>query len=242
MGAPAAKGTSMQCDQRQMLQRVASMALFVVLLLLAGCGQTGAPPNAYAHGDHYSESPAVRRPDVSGMRVAVKEALEPPSPAYPFDLIAQSGSGVRLQDLEGKVVVLSFLYTNCPEACPLLTEHYLTLQRRFADALAQEELALVLVTTDPERDTPERLRAYTAGKGGKWLFLTGTEKTLQPVWEQFDVYRELRKELAEIVVYHSYKTFVIDKQSNIRLAYTGVWFPDDVAPELARLLQEHEPM
>ncbi|MBI4497039.1 MAG: SCO family protein [Chloroflexi bacterium] len=230
---------------RLMEQRSIRSALVAVLALaLAGTlasfawGEVRQHPGGERRPNthHHEESPAVRYPEVSGFAVVERRVVEPATPAPAFRLVDRSGAPVALEDLRGKVVVISFLYTNCPEACPLLTGHYLQLQDTFAAALAQGDLALVFITTDPERDTTERLQAYTLGRGGKWYFLTGDPATLRTVWDGYGIYREVQQRLQEIVVYHSYKTYVLDREGRIRVKYTGVWSPEDVTADLRGLL------
>ncbi len=160
----------------------------------------------------------------------------PPAPAYNLRLVDRSGSAIALQDLAGAVVLISFTYTNCPEACPLLTAGYLQLQQRFSHPLEQGALRLVFITTDPERDTPARLQDYTEGVGGRWLFLSGDLATLETVWDRFGIYREVRQEIREIVVYHSYKSYLIDRLGRIRHRYVGVWQPSDLIQDIQSLL------
>lgn len=195
-----------------------------------------------SHGSHSHptqiESPAIRHPEVSGLRVVTRQEVSPPTAAYNFRLTDHSGSLVSLKDLAGKVVLLSFVYTNCPEACPLLTSHYLTIQEgRLADAVARGDLALVFITTDPEQDTPQWLHEYTVGRGGNWLFLTGELAALEKVWDRYEIYREARRGLQEIVVYHSYKSYIIDDRGMFRYRYEGVWQPEDVVPDLRSVLK-----
>ena len=185
---------------------------------------------------HHQESPAVQRPELSGFAAVSREVISPHTAAPWFRLVDQSGASVTLQDLKGRTVLLSFLYTNCPEACPLLTGRYLQLQREFSGAIAKNDLALVFITTDPQRDTPSRLLDYTQSQDGKWLFLTGDEETLSPVWQQYDVYREARKAKEEVVIYHSYRTYLIDQSGDVQVKYTGVWPSETVAEDVSKLL------
>ncbi|MBI2887215.1 MAG: SCO family protein [Chloroflexi bacterium] len=211
-----------------------AMALFVALTGL-GVYALRSLPGPVDHGFH--ESPAVRHPEVAGFRVVKREVVQPPTAAYSFRLVGHTGAPVSLGDLAGKVVLLGFVYTNCPEACPLLTEAYLQLQERFASQMERGELALVFITTDPEHDTPSVLQDYTLGRGGKWLFLSGDLPSLQGVWDGYQVYRKSRKDLREVVVYHSYKTFLFDGQGMIRYQYEGVWQQGTVAPDIQELLE-----
>ena len=195
----------------------------------------GGRADAAEHLGHHPPSPAIAHPEVSGMRVVSRTPVVPAVPAYDFELTDHSGAALALHDLRGRVVLLSFLYTNCPEACPLLSEHYLDLQRRFAAGLERGDLSLVLITTDPERDTPARLQEYTLARRGEWHFLTGELATMGRVWAGYGVYREARKELQDVVVYHSYKTFLIGPDGKVRYEYQGVWQADDVAADIESL-------
>lgn len=187
-------------------------------------------------GHSHRESPAVARPELSGLRVVTRQQIEPARPAPPFRLVDQTGAPVQLEDLPGKAVLISFTYTNCPEACPLLTANYLQLQGSFSDAVAAGDLSLVFITTDPQVDTPERLLGYTNGVGGHWRFLTGDDGALAETWRDYGIYREVREEIRDIVVYHTYRTYLLDGGRMIRYQYDGVWQPRDVSEDIRTLL------
>jgi len=205
-----------------------------ILLAALACQGRAAPAPTPTEGP----SPGVTHPEIAGRRIVKREVVDPPVPAPEFRLTDRSGQLLSLSDLRGKIVVLSFIYTHCPDACPLLAANYVQLQREFPDALDRGDLALVFITTDPERDTPERLQQYTQGMGGKWYFLTGSFAEVEKVWQAYGVHREVRERTKELVVYHSYKTFLIDRQGNIRIRHIGVWYPRDVIPDVRQLLEE----
>ena len=76
-----------------------------------------------------------------------------------FALTSQDGAEVTLASLRGKVVAVTFIYTSCPDVCPMLTDKLARVQ----DALGRDfgsRIAFVSITTDPERDTPEVLKGY----------------------------------------------------------------------------------
>lgn len=194
-------------------------------------GQVGSVP-----GRNADDSPGSTQLDLSGKRIVAREELKPPAPAFDFRLTDQSGKLVSLADLKGRLVLVSFIYTNCPESCPLIPRQYLQIQRRFTEAVDDGRLVLVLVTTDPERDTPDRLKRYTDRLGGRWLFLTGGLDEMKEVWRRYEVYREVKERVREVVVYHSYKTYLIDGEGNARFKYTGIWATQDVIGDLDALL------
>lgn len=134
----------------------------------------------------------VRR--VASTRVATPDrASQPirPGQSVPdFELIDHHGSPVRLSQLQGKVVVVNFIYTRCPlpDYCPRLTTHFRALQERFAAELP-DRMALLTVSFDPGYDTPEVLTQYAiewkAGPG--WRFLTGDRQTIFQVCSSLGV-------------------------------------------------------
>jgi protein SCO1/2 len=95
-----------------------------------------------------------------------------------FSLVDRSGRRVTLEDLTGKVWIANFIYTHCPDTCPLQSAQMAKLQTDFA---AEEDLRLVSITVDPERDTPAVLSQYASRYGAdpdRWLFLTGEKAAI----------------------------------------------------------------
>jgi cytochrome oxidase Cu insertion factor (SCO1/SenC/PrrC family) len=95
-----------------------------------------------------------------------------------FALIDQGGQPVRRADLEGKVWITSFIFTNCPEECPLMTAEMARLQSELAHI---DALRLVSISVDPDRDTPAVLSQYAErfnADPGRWVFLTGDKRAI----------------------------------------------------------------
>ena len=95
-----------------------------------------------------------------------------------FSLIERSGRPVTLADLRGKVWIVNFFYTECPDTCPLQSTHMARLQ----DELAQEpDVRLLSISVDPEHDTPAVLAEYAAryqADPDRWFFLTGAKDAI----------------------------------------------------------------
>ena len=109
-----------------------------------------------------------------------------PEQAPEFTLIDHTGGSVSLLDFRGEVVLLTFLYTNCPDVCPLVTAN---LQQAHM-MLAPEEVDRVnflTISVDPRGDTMEQVREYTRymGMEGRWRYLIGAEEELIPIWSQY---------------------------------------------------------
>jgi protein SCO1/2 len=103
------------------------------------------------------------------------DALVRTSPAPDFDLIDQAGRPVTLASLAGKVLVVDFIYTECPGPCPIQTSNQVALQKRIPKELSQY-IQFVSISLDPEVDRPEVLKAYGTSRGASlsnWSFLTG---------------------------------------------------------------------
>src|SRR5918992_284152 len=111
------------------------------------------------------------------------------SKAPQFTLVDQNGQAFRSERLHGKVTVLTFIFTTCPDVCPLLTANFAQLQRSLNHE-GIEDFFLVSITTDPEVDKPDVLKSYAQRFGADlntWAFLTGSEEKMQKVWKSFGV-------------------------------------------------------
>ncbi len=96
----------------------------------------------------------------------------------PFSLIERSGMPVTRDDLMGKVWIANFIYTHCPDTCPLQTANMARVQRDLEDI---RDLRLVSITVDPERDSPPVLKEYAdryEADPNRWLFLTGEKDAI----------------------------------------------------------------
>src|SRR5439155_3282255 len=106
-----------------------------------------------------------------------------------FVLTDQSGHRFRFTDSRGKILVVTFIYTQCPDVCPLLSGKLASIQRSL-DEQNQPDYLLLSVTTDPTNDIPKHLDGYAKlfkVRRSHWLFLTGRQETLAKVWRDFGV-------------------------------------------------------
>src|SRR5436189_685611 len=107
------------------------------------------------------------------------------TPAPDFHLTDQNGAAVSLANLQGKAVVLTFFFTNCPDACPRTAETF----RQAADQLGADagRVAFVAVSLDPEGDTPQAIQDFLAAHRvtDRLLYLTGPRTELEAVWKAY---------------------------------------------------------
>lgn len=109
-----------------------------------------------------------------------------------FTLIDQDGKRLSLEDLRGKVVVMTYIYTSCRYTCPLLEARLLDLQDIFKDRLGKD-LVFISLSFDPERDTPPVLKRYARMLGADpvgWFFLTGPKEEVKKVLRAYSFFYE----------------------------------------------------
>src|SRR5919106_3293136 len=97
-----------------------------------------------------------------------------------FTLLDQDGKPFRITSARGKIVLVTFVFTTCPDVCPLLSAKFAAIQRALEERKMNDYL-LLSITTDPERDTPSVLKNYAQGfkaDFGHWRFLTSSQKDL----------------------------------------------------------------
>jgi len=160
--------------------------------------------------------------------------LDPPREGFNFTLRDQFGKKVSLADFHGKVVVLTFLYTYCPDICPLITEQLHETRRLLGSNAARA--VFLAVTVDPERDTVKRLYDYSRQFDmlDKWHFLTGSESELKPIWDYYWVGKVWKDEKGNVM--HQAPVHLIDPQGKIRVVSGQTFRPAELAHDIEVLL------
>jgi protein SCO1/2 len=147
----------------------------VCAVSLAGCGAAASAPDPVNTG-------AVAGHGLQGL------ILKPRKPAPALVLHNYTGSEpVSLAQFRGKAVLISFVYTHCPDVCPIITANLAAAQRRLgAEA---HHLQILLVTVDPRRDTPAAIRTFLGARDatGRMDYLLGSRSALHRVWKAWDV-------------------------------------------------------
>jgi protein SCO1/2 len=145
-----------------------------------------------------------------------------------FTLEDAEGRAVGMQDLRGKVVVLHFVYTSCPDVCPLHAERIAEIQEMVNRTPMRELVQFVTVTTDPEHDTSEVLREYGPTHGldpVNWMFLTSgpgrPEDTTRKLAERFGHKFTKTEDGYQI---HGVVTHVIDREGRWQANFHGLKF------------------
>jgi len=167
------------------------LSVAAVVLGVVGCGQ---------------DKPAFRGVDITGADYA-----------QGFELSDQNGQVRTLKDFAGKAVVVFFGFTQCPDVCPTaLQEMAQAKQLLGADGA---KLQGIFITVDPERDTPELLKAYVANFGSDFVALRPTAEQLPKVTKDFKIYYKKveGKTPTSYTLDHSAGSFTFDPKGRIRL-------------------------
>ncbi|MBI4381228.1 MAG: SCO family protein [candidate division NC10 bacterium] len=211
-----------------------SVARMAALALLCACTvPLSGTPRAAAHQDP---------PAAQSSRPALAPAARLPliKPAPDFTLLDTSGRPIRLSELRGKVVLISFIYTACSSACPLLTQRMALLQARLArSGLRRREAQFLSITVDPYRDSAEVLGRYAArlraGSDG-WRFLREEPERLKPVLTAYD---EWTRPQPDGEIDHPARLYLVDQRGNIREIYSLSFFDERQAfRDIQALLKE----
>lgn len=157
------------------------------------------------------------------------------TPAPNFQLTDQFGNPISLQQFKGKPVVLTFLYTHCPDVCPLTAERlHSTMLELGKDA---RNVGVLAITTDPKRDDVAAALHFSQQHQmtNDWHYLTGTDQQLSPVWASYSIYAQARQQN----INHSMAIFVLDKQGRERVFLSSNDFtPAQLTADLQVLLKE----
>jgi len=137
-----------------------------------------------------------------------------------FTLTNQDGGKSSLADFRGKVVLMSFGYTHCPDVCPTTLSEFKQIKRALGKDGAQ--LQPLFISVDPKRDTPALLKKYMAFFDPTFVGLTGSEEELEEVTENYMARFRTRESssAAGYFVDHTTFMYLIDTQGKVRYLFT----------------------
>jgi protein SCO1/2 len=144
-----------------------------------------------------------------------------------FALQDADGRTVTRASLRGKVVVLNFIYTQCPDVCPLHAEKIAEVQRMVNESPMRDRVRFITVTTDPVRDTPQAMRDYGPIHGLdtlNWTFLTSGPEKPEKTRELAKTFGHLFTLTDDGFQIHGIVTHVIDREGRLRANFHGLKF------------------
>lgn len=190
--------------QLLMKNRVLQSIVLVIacLSLVAGLG---------LYTSRYYSAKTTVKPDIEGLLWPNPRVLQQ------FDVVDQSNRPFNLDNLQGKWSFLFFGYTHCPDVCPITMALLNQAWKKLAAQNQTENVQMIFVSVDPERDTPEQVAEYVKYFNKDFIGLTGTEDQVGSLANQIGVVHVKDKESApgEYLVDHSASVFLISP--------TGQW-------------------
>lgn len=164
-------------------------------------------------------------------------AFDPPEPAPAVALPQSNGTPFNFAKQDGKIVVLFFGYTHCPDICPTTLADWAKAKRALGHSAGH--VRFVFISVDPARDTPESTQRYAANFDPDFIGLTGDSSTIAAVQSAFHVtsQREYVHSSTDYAVMHSGQTFVIDQHAKLRLLYEPGAPTDYLVSDIKRLLR-----
>ncbi len=201
---------------------VISLALLVVLVIALFSLRNGT-------GGTATTNPATSQSNLQGTNLGS-------TPAPDFLLKDRFGNSISLSQFKGEPVVLTFLYTHCPDVCPLTAEKiHTTMQSLGSNA---QHIAVLAVSMDPKGDTVVAVQhfANVHKLGNYFYYLIGTHNELAPVWASYSV--DAQAATSSGIVNHSSAIYVIDKQGRERALLDNGFSSSQLASDLKMLLEE----
>ena len=191
--------------------RIKYLRLLFALVLLSGC----SPSIIDLHGSPY----------------------EPPAPAPEFAIPSSAGTTFDLSSQRGRIVLLYFGYTFCPDVCPAtLAELRLLFER---EPSLEGDVIVAMITVDPDRDTLPHLREYLAAFNPAFIGLRAEGAELDNVQEAYGIFaeRDSESDPENYLVTHTARLFLIDSQGLLRTSY-GFGTPiEEIEADLLLLLE-----
>ncbi|MFO7800289.1 MAG: SCO family protein [Rhodohalobacter sp.] len=174
--------------------------------------------------------------------LAVKESLSDDE----FLLVDQDSSSVSFpEEYNGNIMLVGYVYTHCPDICPMITYNMRDVQRALPD---QGDFMLVSVSFDPERDTPAILKDYADNYSldqSNWKLLTGGKSEVESLLETLSIItvktptRFSEEDKPVYFIDHTDRVTLIDRDGNVRKHYSGSEFnADEVKNDILRLLKD----
>lgn len=203
-----------------MVRYLALVVLTIGLVLLGGCVQSATSTTPV---------PALEQ----GTRI------DPPLPLSDFTLPSSLGRPLSLSELRGKPVALFFGYTFCPDVCPLTLSEL----KRARSALGAmgDQLQVLFVSVDPERDTPEVLARHLSNFDPSFIGMQGDEAVLRQIGKEYGLYYKKNTPegtSAAYLVDHSSALYLIDAEGRLRIIYSFGTSPEVIAAGVRELLEQ----
>jgi len=212
-------------NPRPLLWLLASLVLAGGILLLSGCGSSGSS----------KQTTAVST--ASAVKVAYKAeaVLSPATPEPPLKLRNYLGQPVNIDQYRGKPVLITFVYTHCPDVCPLMISN-LRVAQNLMGASGPQKAQVIAVSVDARGDTPKTVRAFLKAHEmtGRMQYLIGSQQELSRVWKAWGVGSERDAKNPDFVE-HSGLVYGITASGKRAVLYSASFKPAAIAHDVPLL-------
>jgi protein SCO1/2 len=202
------------------------LSLLVLVMIAGGVA-------AVAIGGQSSEH--AKRAQAQAHHFDAAEVLEPPKPAPALDLRNYTGQPVNIDSYRGKVVLVTFLYTTCPDVCPLIASDLRIALNEMGPKLASK-VQVIAVSVDPRVDTPKSVAAFLARHGmtGRMKYLIGSARELARVWKAWGVGSEQDVDQPQFVS-HTGVVYGVTASGKRLTLYQAEFVPSEIAHDVPLL-------
>src|SRR4051794_4408125 len=208
-------------------RRRVALGMLVGALLVAGCGSSGDSGSSTGVPKGQTKAKSA---SFAGAKAA------PPKPAPALRLKNSLGQSVDLAQFKGKAVLITFIYTHCPDVCPLIVSHLKAAQAELG--AKAKDLQIIAVSTDPRGDTPATVNRFLKQHGmtGKMDYLIGTPKQLQKTWADWNIIAKPARSGRDQVE-HSALIYGIGADGKLTTLYSANFKPAQVVHDVPILEQ-----
>ena len=164
--------------------------------------------------------------------------INPPLPVTDFSLQTANEEVFRLSEQKGKIVLLFFGYTSCPDVCPVTLATF----KQVNDNLGEDaqKVRFVMITADPDRDTPDKVAEYAARFNPEFIGLSGDMTALASIWKELGVFVEKQESdsAAGYLVSHTASVFVLNQSGSLFMTFPYGTTATEIADDIRQILKE----
>lgn len=163
--------------------------------------------------------------------------IQSPEASFDFTLTGSNGD-VSLRDYRGKLVVMYFGYTFCPDICPATLAN---VGQALRDLGSQaDDIQVIMISLDPERDTPEKLSNYVAQFHPAFIGITGTKEQLDEVASLYGIFYQKAEgsDASKYLIDHTATLLVLDREGYLKLVFPFGVTSQEIADDLKYMLRQ----
>lgn len=152
-----------------------------------------------------------------------------------LELVDHNERPVSLSEFKGKLVLLNFGYTSCPDICPATLAN---LRQVYSDVDKKEDIQILFISVDPKRDDLSKLKSYVTYFHDDFLGLSGTDEQMNGVKDAFSIFyfEEKGESEGNYLITHPTSIYLVDKSGKLILKYPHTVTPSDLLEDLTKLL------